>query len=239
MEQNKTRSYILYAVGEILLVVFGILIALQINNWNEQVTLEKQEKNILMSLQLEYVANSSILKECINEIKEDISVAEYLQKYLGPKYASIEKDSLNNMMGILGGVNRCQIETDVIDELRSSGNLKLIQNQNLRRAISKWSTLYNELKEEEKDLADQFSFQYLVYANDWVSWDDVDLFGGFGDTTFAGSNFEYDVNNMLQEFEYANQLNNLRWRMRRVTTRLENTYAQLSVTDSLITVELN
>ena len=36
IEQNKIRTYLLYAVGEILLVVIGILIALQVNNWNEE-----------------------------------------------------------------------------------------------------------------------------------------------------------------------------------------------------------
>jgi len=35
IEQDNVRKYLLYAVGEILLVVIGILIALQINNWNE------------------------------------------------------------------------------------------------------------------------------------------------------------------------------------------------------------
>ena len=35
MEKNKTGKYLKYAIGEIILVVIGILIALQINNWNE------------------------------------------------------------------------------------------------------------------------------------------------------------------------------------------------------------
>ena len=35
MEKNKTGKYFKYAIGEIVLVVIGILIALQINNWNE------------------------------------------------------------------------------------------------------------------------------------------------------------------------------------------------------------
>lgn len=34
--ENKVSSYLRYAIGEIVLVVVGILIALQINNWNEQ-----------------------------------------------------------------------------------------------------------------------------------------------------------------------------------------------------------
>ena len=35
IEKNKTRKYLKYAIGEIVLVVIGILISLQINNWNE------------------------------------------------------------------------------------------------------------------------------------------------------------------------------------------------------------
>lgn len=36
MEQNKVRTYLLYAIGEIALVMIGILLALQVNNWNEK-----------------------------------------------------------------------------------------------------------------------------------------------------------------------------------------------------------
>ena len=36
MEKNRTGKYLKYAIGEIVLVVLGILIALQINNWNNQ-----------------------------------------------------------------------------------------------------------------------------------------------------------------------------------------------------------
>jgi hypothetical protein len=42
--EGKTTSYLKYAIGEIVLVVIGILIALQINNWNEQQKNNKLEK---------------------------------------------------------------------------------------------------------------------------------------------------------------------------------------------------
>ncbi len=238
MKQNKTRTYILYALGEILLVVFGILIALQINNWNEEANLKMQEINMLNSLQLENAENKMILTDCIEDMNEDISTGDKLQKLLGPKISNIENDSLNYILGALGSSGRCQIQTDVIDELRNSGTLKIIQNQDLRRAISKWSTSYNEVKEEEESWEGQLSDHFLTYTNKWISWNDVDIMFGFGDSTFTGSTFDYDPNKMLQEFEFANQLNNLRWRMRRVTERLEIANRQLRTTDSLITVEL-
>ena len=50
MEKNKTSRYIKYAIGEIILVVIGILIALQINNWNENRKLKAIELNLLSDI---------------------------------------------------------------------------------------------------------------------------------------------------------------------------------------------
>ena len=50
LTQNKMRSYLLYAIGEIILVVIGILIALQINNWNEKQKLEAKKQEYYVQL---------------------------------------------------------------------------------------------------------------------------------------------------------------------------------------------
>ncbi len=50
LTENKTGRYVKYAIGEILLVVVGILIALQVNNWNEYKKDRKQEKKVLKEL---------------------------------------------------------------------------------------------------------------------------------------------------------------------------------------------
>ncbi len=60
--ENKFSKYILYAVGEIILVVIGILIALQINNWNEDRINSQREKVILNSLKSELAINLQELK---------------------------------------------------------------------------------------------------------------------------------------------------------------------------------
>ena len=48
MSENKTGKYIKYAIGEILLVMIGILLALQVNNWNEQRKAEEKELKLLI-----------------------------------------------------------------------------------------------------------------------------------------------------------------------------------------------
>jgi len=63
IEKNKTGKYLKYAIGEIILVVIGILIALQINNWNERRKDLSQEQLILMQLQREYISNLNQLDE--------------------------------------------------------------------------------------------------------------------------------------------------------------------------------
>ncbi|NCQ59013.1 MAG: hypothetical protein GW794_14435, partial [Flavobacteriales bacterium] len=50
LKENKFSKYLLYAIGEIILVVIGILIALQINNWNENRKNSNEEIAILQSL---------------------------------------------------------------------------------------------------------------------------------------------------------------------------------------------
>jgi hypothetical protein len=53
LQENKVTRYLAYALGEILLVVIGILIALQINNWNEIQQLEREELQLLEEMAVE------------------------------------------------------------------------------------------------------------------------------------------------------------------------------------------
>ena len=56
-DDNKPVKYMRYAIGEILLVVIGILIALQVNNWNEKKKIYKNEQIFLNDLKYEINSN--------------------------------------------------------------------------------------------------------------------------------------------------------------------------------------
>ncbi|MFL0353978.1 DUF6090 family protein [Xanthomarina sp. GH4-25] len=81
--ENKTSKYFKYAIGEIILVVIGILIALQINNWNEK---RLNENKIL-----------SILKEIQNDLKEDILKSKELFAYYKERDSIIQL-AINNKL---------------------------------------------------------------------------------------------------------------------------------------------
>jgi transposase-like protein len=69
-DDNKPLKYMRYAVGEILLVVVGILIALQINNWNEYRKDREKEQKVLETLADNLERNSVILHEGLNVIEK-------------------------------------------------------------------------------------------------------------------------------------------------------------------------
>ena len=82
--ENKTSKYLKYAIGEIVLVVFGILIALQINNWNEDRKLKNEELKILLELNNALVGGVqgelAFQKSQINGNKISQASCEYLIK---------------------------------------------------------------------------------------------------------------------------------------------------------------
>jgi len=77
MEQNKIRTYLLYAIGEILLVVIGIPIALQVNNWNEQRKLDRLELNLLNEIRLNLQDSKAEIESTIqyNQIAMDAYIS--------------------------------------------------------------------------------------------------------------------------------------------------------------------
>jgi len=80
--ENKTGKYFKYAFGEIVLVVIGILIALQLNNWNENQKKRNFAKELILDIKISLVNNYVSLNFVIDYNEEGIASAEMLQKHL-------------------------------------------------------------------------------------------------------------------------------------------------------------
>lgn len=85
--EHKTSKYFKYAIGEIVLVVIGILIALQINNWNEGRKDEKRAKELIEKLKVEISEIVNYLKYSNEGIEHQLS---YLQKVLNSNETNID-----------------------------------------------------------------------------------------------------------------------------------------------------
>ncbi len=222
IEEDKLRTYFLYAAGEILLVVVGILIALQVNNWNEGRKAFDQEQSTLISLNQEVENNHTITNNCHKDIQLMMNSADKIRSLISPAFPDIAADTLNTWLGITGVTMRCFIVTDIMDELQSSGNLKIIRNVELRRQIGSWLSTYEDLRKEEQEWEREFSREYIPFTNKWIAWDDVDYMFNKEDPAYFEKRFNIDPRPILQEFEFSNVFSIHYWRMRRIRNRITN-----------------
>ena len=96
MEKNKTGKYLKYAIGEIVLVVIGILIALSINNWNETRKDQQELRNILQSIVVDMKEDVRMMKWASETLKKD---NEKIKSFLNHHdYSGFTRDSLEQSL---------------------------------------------------------------------------------------------------------------------------------------------
>ncbi|MEH6770954.1 DUF6090 family protein [Maribacter arcticus] len=132
LTENKFSKYLLYAIGEIILVVIGILIALSINNWNENTKILNLEQVFLVDLKEDLNRNKELLKEDILENTISISSMELLLKNL--KNKNIYHDSLKVHFHRARLFPDPDLSHSSYEELKNKG-FDLIQSKKLRKKI--------------------------------------------------------------------------------------------------------
>jgi hypothetical protein len=134
MEQNKTGKYLKYAIGEIVLVVIGILIALQLNNLNENKKNDVFEKEILSQIQENLKTDKLALKEIELNFMKAISSSK---KILNTEESQKTEDSIKIWLGSIIQFDRFQPLTNAYEVLKSNG-LDRISNKQLRFLLGKY-----------------------------------------------------------------------------------------------------
>lgn len=150
IESGSARKYLIYAIGEIALVVLGILIALYLNNWNNHRQNRKQEQQILHQLHDEFRAN-------LEQLNEKIAFRDFLSDNTRMLLAAVDKktkitstDSINSWIASTLGTPTFDAAQGVSKELLQAGKLYLLRNDELRMLIASWESDVNQLAEEEQ-----------------------------------------------------------------------------------------
>ena len=164
-DDNKPMKYMRYAVGEILLVVIGILIALQINNWNENKSTRIQElkylNGIKVDLQKDLISLGNNTEYRINKIKSARQIIEHIEGKKIENYIS-----LNNMVFDIVASGSFKVANITFDELKSSGNLNIISNDSIKMLLLELQSLYEENRaSREHELYDYNNYISIPYFN--------------------------------------------------------------------------
>ncbi len=164
LTENKPASpagrYLLYAIGEIVLVVIGILIALQINNNNEARKLRQQELHYLENLKTDLELNIVELNEYTKARNSQIESANIVLEHFEGKPLTDLNDFAFHTTNIYIWQKFTQ-QDNTFQELVNSGNLALISNDSIKNGLLNLQALYTKLKNEEAHF--RYDAEVLLY----------------------------------------------------------------------------
>ena len=215
IQTGSTQKYFLYAIGEIALVVIGILIALQINNWNQS--------------RINIVREERVLKDILNEIESNVKRVDYIlakkeeivrnctiflsHTSESPTWPSnLNFDSLI-VMTIVSGWSY-NPENGVLTDVLSSGKLELIRQDSIRYMISSIPALTNQLQYEDGIVKDDLHNHFIPFMMEKCPIRNTHIIQS-GDlateeakvlSEVGRSNFKGDQNALLRDPEFENNL---------------------------------
>lgn len=168
--EGKTIKYLKYAIGEILLVVIGILLALYLNNLNDLSQLKKDEIKILKEINSNL--NSSLIsyEETISVESDYLSKNEFLLDHFS-NYKPYSKE-IDKALGVYFWTILSHPVTGAYDNLKSKG-LELISNDSLRNKISfMFENEFTDIKNANELWANnlQQSISYPYHVNHFIRY---------------------------------------------------------------------
>ena len=204
--ENRFNKYLLYATGEIILVVIGILIALQINNWNEIRKTRQSEIKYLNNIKLDLKKDLVTLKKQIKIRENKLNVTESLISHIDGTNVILDLDSLSRNIFITLNEERFTPNNSTYLELANSGNLSLIESDSIKRLLLELEELYKSNKFGNEHEA----FEYKEYINKSLfKYVDIDKIKKiyYKNKTFKSQGIKIeDFTDLLKSLEYKNGL---------------------------------
>ena len=197
-QDNQFFKYSRYAIGEIVLVVVGILIALQINNWNENRKNSNKEITILANIHREFKQNRKQLDSVVSQHRISLNNSAKIIKLF--PITSKPKPEILDSLGVqlwlsYGGFTFNPSQTS-INALASTSSFNIIKDETLRDLLVSWNDLIIDYQEEELRSRNYAINQYDAFMSKHFDWN---------------YNFRDERNNFnaLQtlEFEYIVKMN--------------------------------
>ena len=203
-QDNQFFKYSKYAFGEIVLVVVGILIALQINNWNENQKKKEYEIAILRQIKENLIESK---REVNLAIEDDKRWQACIYKILDHLDQRKEYDSsLDQCFGCYYWSSTVQFSTSAYEELKAKG-IEIITNTRLRNELTSMYDARFDVIESEVEVWDSQLLSSTIYPLH------ISLFRKYFPDSWSVFDDEYarpvDYNELLENEKFKNLLNEL------------------------------
>lgn len=198
LQEGSFQKYLIYAIGEIALVMIGILLALQVNYWNEQ----KTEKTILKAIHSDFLAAKKELLNCKGALlyqKAHLIPLIDLCKPSPPKIRQTEVDSLIRNSYALPTFDPAFA---VLEDLINTGRIEIIRDTALRELLSTWQGLLEESKRQELHQGDFLYNRFTPFIEERIEFKHKWFAKDYQEVDF----FEVDSRLLLGDFKFCNLL---------------------------------
>ncbi len=202
INQNKVSRYLIYAFGEIFLVVIGILIALSLNNWNEN---EKQNKTsaeyhqrIHEDLQRLIAQSENVLNTAEKTLKSITKTVELLES--GVIKTNADQESLDFALIWFSRTNYRMPELPTYEEMKSNGDLNLIRDIELRNQMAAYNNFINQVESVVSKLSNAIESNFRIY-NKYIRT--------YADPKSLEVTYKYDFKKMAADPEFINTFSRL------------------------------
>ena len=150
LQQNRITQYLAYAIGEIALVMIGILLALQVNNWNENRKDNRLEQTFLTKLKSNLQDDIALYRDRI-ELNTNIINHMDSSLIILKNYKSYATEDLQEHLRHIRFFHRFNTNKTTFDNLLSSGRLDVIRNDSLTQELFLY---YREISQNQESLAE-------------------------------------------------------------------------------------
>ena len=153
LTENKFSKYLIYAIGEIILVVIGILIALAINNANQRSSTKEKEQIYLAGLKNEFETSRLKLMQLIEVNRQNYEGAKEIMGHMFMDTVSITEVQFSKLLfGSFASDIAFNPNNSLLNEMINSGSLKDISNTELRKQLTNWISTLEDIARQENEL---------------------------------------------------------------------------------------
>ncbi len=148
--QQKVKEYVVYASGEVFLIVVGILIAIQLNNWNQSISTSDQKLDMLAVLQQNFQLNEQEIRETLTDYETSLRITNVRIANTGPGVLEAN-DSIINQVRQIDKVKMSLAQGASTASLMQFQNVSLLSNEILDLLLV-YSAAYEQYKGAEQNV---------------------------------------------------------------------------------------
>ena len=136
--ENKTGKYFKYAIGEIILVVIGILIALQINNWNENQKASKLEKSYYCLLLDDIEQDKAQIKVLLENNEKRVESSNRAINIIQSENINLPELGKESLLSRRDLLESFIPNSSTYEDIKSSGNINTLKDKQIRKSLNKY-----------------------------------------------------------------------------------------------------